>query len=80
MRSFFVAVALLAMLLLGSETVNAQQTEQDIIDRYMKKADELHVTKLGWASVSFAGNRVNRQASFKMPSLQLARWVMIYGR
>ncbi len=54
------AVVLALIFGLGIGTTFAQDTEQDILNRYLQKAEDKHTTKLGWASISFGADRINR--------------------
>ncbi|MBD3401484.1 hypothetical protein GF420_01205 [candidate division GN15 bacterium] len=61
LRSLLI-VALVA--LIGAPAVIAQETEQDIVNRYLQKSEKEKVTKLGWASLHFNGNRINRNNDY----------------
>ena len=50
--------------LLCSTLALAQETEQDIVNRYLQKAEKQHTTKLGWAAASFSYNRINRNNDY----------------
>lgn len=41
-----------------------QETEQEIVNRYLQGAEKEHTTKLGWASASFSFNRINRHNDY----------------
>jgi hypothetical protein len=45
---------------LGLGTALAQETEDEIIARYLRKTEEKHTARLGWASVNFSVDRINR--------------------
>lgn len=63
MRPRIVFLSLLAILLLGCSLATAE-TEQEIIDRFLQKTVAKHVTKLGWASVNFSFDRINRHNDY----------------
>jgi hypothetical protein len=52
--------ALLLALVLLAPAVWAQQSEQDVIDRYLGQTEKRHTKKLGFALINFTFNRVNR--------------------
>lgn len=60
MRSIFTCllVALLAFVFVAPMT--SAQTEQDIVNKYLQKAEKKHTKKLGWAAINFQTNRVNK--------------------
>jgi len=60
MRPGFTLILLALALVLGISSVTAQETEQDIVNRYLSKAIARHTHKLGWASVNFSMDRINR--------------------
>lgn len=55
---------LMLAVLIGAPAIVAQETEQDIINRYLKKSEKAKITKLGWASIHFTGNRINRHNDY----------------
>ena len=61
MRSVFtiLLVAVLAVVFVAP-LASAQTSEQDMVNKYLQKAEKKHTYKLGWASLFFQGNRVNR--------------------
>lgn len=50
--------------LLAISTAAAQETEQEIIDRYLNKTVAKHTHKLGWASINLSVDRVNRHNEY----------------
>jgi hypothetical protein len=40
------------------------ETEQDIVNRYLKKAQDKHVTRITWISANFTFNRINRNNDY----------------
>ncbi|RKX26889.1 MAG: hypothetical protein DRP45_02330 [Candidatus Zixiibacteriota bacterium] len=60
MRLKMIIIAVLLAVALGFSTSQAQETEQDVLDRYIKAGEEKHTTKLGWASFNFSLNRINK--------------------
>ncbi len=62
MRLILTVTALLVTFGLGSAV--AQQTEQDILNRYLKQAEGKHTTKMGWASFNFSVDRINRNNDY----------------
>ena len=62
LKPFFVVS--LCALLAGATLVQAQQSEQEIVDQYLAKATKMHTQKLGWVSASFSFNRINRNNGY----------------
>ena len=58
-----ILVATLAIFALGSVPVMAE-TEDEIVNRYLKKVEKKHVRKLGWISANFSLNRINRHNDY----------------
>jgi hypothetical protein len=56
-------VAILAVVFVAPPA-SAQTSEQDIVNKYLQKAEKKHTYKLGWASFYFQGNRVNRDNNY----------------
>ena len=50
----------LVLILAGSCMIQADETEQDIVNKYLAKAKKQHTKKLGWLSINYQYNRVNR--------------------
>jgi hypothetical protein len=55
---------ILALALAGSISVEAQVKEQSIVDQYLQKSENMHVRKLGWVSLNFGVNRINRNNDY----------------
>jgi len=56
------ATALVLALVFGLSfgTAFAQETEEEILQRYLHRAEEKHTVKLGWAALNFSVDRINR--------------------
>ncbi|MBU0984179.1 MAG: hypothetical protein KKA42_09940 [candidate division Zixibacteria bacterium] len=52
------------LVMLCSTIATAQETEQDIVNRYLQKTEAKHTKKLGWASVNFSVDRINRNNDY----------------
>ena len=65
MRSVFtlLLMAVLAVVFIAP-LASAQTSEQDMVNKYLQKAEKKHTYKLGWASFFFQGNRVNRDNNY----------------
>lgn len=50
----------LAMVLAGSCLTQANDKEQEIVSKYLARAEKMHAKKLGWVSFHYQYNRVNR--------------------
>ena len=59
MRWVTIFISVMAITLSAISTVGAE-TEQDIINKFLKKAEEKHTKKLSWISLSYTANRINR--------------------
>jgi len=64
MRPVINLIVLLLTLGLGFSTVAAQETEDDIVNRYLNQTVAKHTHKLGWASVNFSVDRINRNNDY----------------
>ncbi|MCP4685395.1 MAG: hypothetical protein GY867_08095 [bacterium] len=58
------AIVLALIFGLGIGSAFGQDTEQDILNRYLQKAEDKHTTKLGWASINFSVDRINRNNTY----------------
>ncbi|HUV31330.1 MAG TPA: hypothetical protein VMY05_09610 [Acidobacteriota bacterium] len=54
----------LAFSLAVSPTVIAQETEQDVVNRYLQRMEKTQVMRLGWVSAHFGVNRINRHNDY----------------
>lgn len=63
MRRFVCILTALALALTLVGTVSAE-TEDEIVQRYLKKVEKKHVHKLGWVSVNYTLNRINRNNDY----------------
>ncbi|MFQ5453334.1 MAG: hypothetical protein ACE5D6_04015 [Candidatus Zixiibacteriota bacterium] len=58
-------VVLLSILFLtGTSVVFAQNEEEDIVQRYLKRIEKKHTKKLTWMSAHFTLNRINRDNDY----------------
>jgi hypothetical protein len=64
MRFANILIGLAVAVSLSAGPVLAQQTEQEIIDAYLKKTQKEHVYKMGWVSVNFGIDRINRHNDY----------------
>jgi hypothetical protein len=64
MRRGISLTVLLLALGLGFSSVSAQETEQEMVDRFLDRTVAKHTHKLGWASVNFSMNRINRHNDY----------------
>ncbi len=55
-------VAVLVCMMFGN--VLAQDTEQDIVNRYLQMGKEKYTQKIGWASATFGMDRINRNNDY----------------
>ena len=63
MRLKVALVAMVLALVFGMELATAE-TEQEIVNRYLQKTVAKHTSKLGWASINFSVDRVNRHNDY----------------
>lgn len=64
MRRSVVVLTLLAFVVSLAGAAVAQQTEQDILKKYLSKTEKKHVQHQGWLSVNFTMNRINRHNDY----------------
>jgi hypothetical protein len=64
MRSIVSIAVLAAIVCLAVLPVSAQETEQDILNRYINKAEKKQTVKYGWASVNVSMDRINRNNNY----------------
>lgn len=64
MRPVINFIVILLALGMGISTVEAQETENDIVNNYLNRAVAKHTHKLGWASVNFSVDRINRNNDY----------------
>ena len=62
MRSVMAAIAVL-LLLVGSAPVFAGQTERDIVDRFLSRAQKKHTHHLSWVAGNFGMNRITARTT-----------------
>ncbi len=60
----FAVMAVVALAVVSVPMLTAADTEQDIVNRYLKKAETKHVTKISWLSANFTFNRINRNNDY----------------
>ncbi|PWB69199.1 hypothetical protein C3F09_10520 [candidate division GN15 bacterium] len=60
----FVALTALVLLVALCGMTMANDREQELINQFLKKTEVKHVQKLGWLSVGFSVNRVNRHNDY----------------
>ncbi|HPC12086.1 MAG TPA: hypothetical protein PK112_08320, partial [candidate division Zixibacteria bacterium] len=63
MRRFVCLVSAFALLVSAAGTLSAE-TEQEIVNRYMKKVEKKHVQKIGWVALNYTLNRINRNNDY----------------
>jgi hypothetical protein len=60
-----VALSIAATLAIGSAVgAGTSPSEQDVINQYLKKTEKKHTRKLGWLSLDFGLNRINRDNDY----------------
>jgi hypothetical protein len=64
MRLIITLTVLALTLALSISSAVAQETEQDIINRYLQAAEKKHSAKLGWASINLGIDRINRHNNY----------------
>ncbi|MEW6051399.1 MAG: hypothetical protein AB1644_10110 [Candidatus Zixiibacteriota bacterium] len=64
MRRNVVVLTLFALLLSIGGAVSAQETEQEILQRYLSKAEKKQIKHQGWFALNFAMNRINRHNDY----------------
>jgi hypothetical protein len=60
----FAYMTVIALAVVSVPMLSAAETEQDIVNKYLKKAEAKHVTKISWMSVNFTFNRINRNNDY----------------
>jgi hypothetical protein len=64
MRALAAVVTATVVLLAGNPVFATGETEQDIVDRYLKKAEAKHGRKISWLAANFTFNRINRDNDY----------------
>jgi hypothetical protein len=64
MRSILSLLVMAAVVCLAVIPVSAQETEQDILNRYINKAQKKQTVKYGWASINVSMDRINRDNTY----------------
>jgi len=64
MRSKITVVVASLFIFCGGSILSAAETEQDIINRFLKKAETKHVKKISWIAANFTLNRINRDNDY----------------
>ncbi|MFQ6007655.1 MAG: hypothetical protein ACE5K8_01760 [Candidatus Zixiibacteriota bacterium] len=60
----FAVMAVVALGVASVPMMSAADTEQDIVNRYLKKAEAKHITRISWISANFTFNRINRNNDY----------------
>jgi len=60
MRGKIVLASALIFIFSGASTAMTGETEQEIVNRYLKRAETKHTRKITWVAVNFTFNRINR--------------------
>lgn len=64
MRSKIAVMVASLFILCGGSILSAGETEQDIVNRYMKKVKAKHTRKISWMAANFTLNRINRDNDY----------------
>ena len=64
MRSKITVVVASLFIFCGGSILSAAETEQDIVNRFLKKAETKHVKKITWIAANFTLNRINRDNDY----------------
>lgn len=64
MRFGSVITGLALVAFVAANTARAQETEDEIVQRYMQQAVSKQTHKAGWASINFSVDRINRQNDY----------------
>jgi hypothetical protein len=54
----------MCLAIVGTAIGQAQETEEEIVNQYLQKAKKAHTRKIGFASVNFSFNRINRHNDY----------------
>jgi len=61
-KKFIMAIILLT--LITPILLQAQDTEQEMVDKFLQRTTAKHISKTGWVSVNFTVNRINRHNDY----------------
>jgi hypothetical protein len=64
MRRKITVVVTSLFIFCGGSILSATETEQDIINRFLKKTEAKHVKKISWIAANFTLNRINRDNDY----------------
>lgn len=64
MRPKITLIAVIFAFTIMAGSVAAQDTEQDIVNRYLEATTKKHTAKMGWASINFGIDRINRNNDY----------------
>lgn len=64
MRSKITVVVASLFIFCGGSILSAAETEQDIVNRFLKKTETKHVKKISWIAANFTLNRINRDNDY----------------
>jgi len=64
MRSFMAVFAAFLIVFCGAVTSSANDREQELVDRFLKRTQEKHTKHIGFASVNFSIDRINRNNDY----------------
>ena len=64
MRQIVTITTCALILVLAAGTAFAQDSEQDILNRYIQQTEKKHAVKYGWTSVTFGMDRINRDNTY----------------
>lgn len=64
MHSKITVVVASLFIFCGGSILSAAETEQDIVNRFLKKVETKHVKKISWIAANFTLNRINRDNDY----------------
>jgi len=64
MRSKIAVVVASLFIFCGGSILSAAETEQDIVNRFLKKTETKHVKKISWIAANITLNRINRDNDY----------------
>ena len=73
MNSRFVVITVLFTLFAFGSLLASTDKEQEMVNQFLKKTETKHVQKLGWMSVGFSVDRINRKNDYNSFTMSLNR-------
>lgn len=68
-------IALILLTLVTPVLLQAQNTEQELVNKFLQRTEAKHITKTGWMAFNFTVNRINRHNDYNSFTTQVSNQI-----